>query len=214
MSRPTFNIIESSYENYDDIYDDFKNDYMSVGITVKEMLEKYGLTSNQYRRLKNRVMEETGINRKFSRKTTGSMWTHCERYIESHKSSKKFKVSKVTDGKRHFFGIYDSLEEATYVRNELEKHNWSIEHYKKLRYEMFGEEPNCVKISKIYDDFKADFMRGESMRFLQKKYDINSDTYKNLSKMIRSEEGLLRKPQLHYKVAQRNERNLLASREL
>lgn len=206
--KPSFNIIESSYEDYDDIYEDFKNDYMSCAITVKKMQEKYDITPNQYRRLKNRVMEETGVNRKLSRNTTGSMWVHCDKYIEGHKSSNRYKVSKVINGKKFFFGVYDSLEEAKFIRDRLEEENWSIDAYERLRYELFGEEPNHNKIEKIYDDFKVDFMRGESMKYLRKKYSLGSDAYRTLSKMIRCEEGLIRKPQLNYKVARKNERDL------
>ena len=213
-AKPKFSIIESSYENYDGIYEDFKRDYLSVDITVNEMLDKYNLTPNQYRRLKNRVAEDTGVNRKLSRNTTGSLWVYCDKYIDTHKSENKFKVSKVINNKTFFYGIYDSLEEARYIRDTLEANDWSDECYKELRHDLFGDESYQEKLDRVYEDFKKDFLIGESMRYLTIKYDLTQDMYKVLSKSIRSEMGLIRKPQLNYKVAKRHERNLYRQKKM
>lgn len=206
--RPNFKIVETSYDDYSDIYDDFKRDYLSEDITVKEMIEKYGISKNKYMRIKKVVAEETGVNRKISRNTTGSLWSHYDKYIERHKALEKYKVSKVIGGTLFFYGIYDSLEDALFIRDRLEECDWSMDCYRKLRYELFNEESLQDKIRRVYIDFKDDYMEGESIKYLMKKYDLTISMYKILSKMIRSEEGLLRKPQLHYKVARQHERDL------
>ena len=210
-SRPKFSIVEGgsfSKEKQEKIYEDFMEDYLSSDIKKSEMLEKYELSENQYIHLKNRVAEETGVNRKASKTTGICAWQHKSRYIDYMTKANKFRVSKVIIGKKHHFGMYDDFKTAEYVRDTLEENNWSQETYEKLRYEIFGEEDNPLDLKDIYDDFKRDFLNGESIRWLVKKYGISNNTYNTLSKMVRSETGLLRKPQLHIKVMRRHERDL------
>lgn len=197
-----------------EIYEDFKLDYISPNITVREMMKKYNLSKNQYDHLKNRVAEETGINRKVSKQKFVRTFTHYSRYIDFQKSTGKYRVAKVIMGKKTHFGVYDDLETAVYVRDTLEANNWSNQTYKDLRYELFGEEEERVKIERIYDDFKKDFIKGQSLKYLLKKYHIGNSTYKSLSQMVRAETGLTRKPQLHYKEMRRNERDLFRQMQM
>ena len=209
-TRPKFRIIEGgSQSEHEDIYEDFKADYLSVNITKKEMLKKYDISDNTYTHLKNRVAEETGVNRKMSKVKYIRSWTHHSRFIDYMKKNDKYRVSKVIMGKKTHFGLYDDMETAMMVRDRLEKDNWSQKTYRQIRHELFDEPlEDPIKIEEIYDDFKKDFMNGESVKFLTKKYHIGNWTYIGLSKKVRSEEGIIRKPQLHYKVMRKHERDL------
>lgn len=208
-SKPKFRVVEGlpHIEN-SEIYEDFKADYLSVNITKKEMLEKYDISNNQYDQLRKKVAEETGVNRKASKTQLTKVWTHHTRFIDYMKAIDKFRVSKFINGSHNHYGVYDDLDTAIYVRDRLEANNWSYQTYKDLRFELFGEEDNKTKIERIYNDFKKDWLNGESMKFLTRKYKIGNNTYKVLSKMIRSETGIERKPQLHYKVMRKHERSL------
>ena len=208
-ARPNFKIVEGgSLVERNEIYEDFKLDYMSPNITVAQMLKKYDLSKNQYYHLKNRVAEETGINHKISKQKFVRKFTHYTRNIDYQKSTGKYRVSKVTMGKKKHFGVYDDLDTAVYVRDKLEANHWTDQAYKELRFELFGEEDQYEKIDRIYDDFKKDFVKGESTKFLTRKYHIGQTLYKTLSQMVRSETGLTRKPQLPLDEMRRNERNL------
>ena len=208
-SRPKFRIIEGGSESkYKEIYEDFKADYLSPNITVGKMLEKYDISTSTYNQLRKRVAEETGVNRKMSKVKYVRAWTHHSRFIDYMKTSDKYRVSKVIQGTKTHFGLYDDMETAVYVRDKLEENNWSPQTYKKIREELFGEVDESLKIEEIYDDYKKDFMNGESNKFLRRKYGISKWMCNQLSKRIRSEEGILRKPYLHYKEAWKHERDL------
>lgn len=210
-SKPKFHITEGgslSENRIKQIYEDFKADYLSEHITVAQMLEKYSISYNQYNTIRKMVAEETGVNRKFSKTKYTRSWTHHSRYIDYVKNIDKFRVSKVIQGTKTHFGTYDNEETAVYVRDKLEENNWSQKVYKQIREELFGVVDSRDKIDRIYDDFKVDYMNGESRKFLLCKYHIGHNIYNTLSKRIRSEEGLLRKPQLHHKEMWKHERNL------
>lgn len=207
--RPNFRIVEGgSLIERSEIYEDFKADYISPNITVDEIKKKYGLTKNQYEHLRRRVAEETGINRKISKTKFFKKFTHYSRFIDYQASSGKYRVCKMIMGKKTHFRVYDDLDTAVYVRDTLEKNKWDSEVYRQLRYELFGEEEKRTKIERIYDDFKKDWMNGESVKFLLKKYHIGISTYKVMSKMVRIDTGIDRKPQLHYKVMRKHEKSL------
>ena len=172
-----FRIIDGETNPHKDIYEDFKKDYLDENITKGEMLKKYGLNSNAYRHLKDRVMEETGVNRKVSRVRYTNAWANYSRYIDYMKKSDKYRVSKMIMGKKHHFGLYKDLETAEYVRDRLEANDWSQDEYKQIRFELFGEEEEPVNVERIYDDFKEDFVRGESIKYIKGKYRIGNNTY-------------------------------------
>ena len=139
MSKPTFRIIEGEINPHDDIYEDFKADYLSIDITVDEMLEKYNISKNTYKHLRLRVAEETGVNRKMTANKFTRMWTHQSRFIDHLKLRDKYRVAKVINGKYYHFGVYDDMDTAIYVRDKLEENNWSNETYKQLRWELFND---------------------------------------------------------------------------
>lgn len=208
-SRPKFRIIEGGSElKYNEIYEDFKADYLSPNITVKEMLKKYDISSSTYNQLRKRVAEETGVNQKMSKVKYIRSWTHHSRFIDYMKTSDKFRVSKVILGKKTHFGLYDDIETAVYVRDKLEKNNWSQQTYKEIRKEIFGEVDKIENVDEFYDDYKKDFMNGESNKYLRAKYGVSKWVCNQLSRRIRSEEGILRKPYLEYREMKKHEQDL------
>ena len=117
MSRPNFRIIEGEYEDID--YESFKKDYMNQFVHKSEILKKYGLKHNRYLKYGRRVYEETGFKRKSGVPYPKDM-TNIRRAGHG-----KYSIYKVVNGKKLFYGTYDTVEEARKVRNFLIEHNWS-----------------------------------------------------------------------------------------
>lgn len=205
-SKPKFRLIEGG-DDYSDIYEDFKKDYLSVDTTVEEILNKYNITNNKYQQLKKQVAEETGVNRKPSMYGRSSPWIHEKKYIDRMKSNGKYRVSKWINGSNRHFGVYDDLETATMIRDKLWVRGWTQKAYREIKIEYFGEDPEeQLNIEEIYDDFKKDFMKGHSVDYLMEKWNLSTHFYRVLSKMIRSEENLVRKPQMSYREVRAIER--------
>lgn len=193
-SRPKFRIVEDTSE-FRDIYEYVKQDYLDPKVRVSDILKKYNISNKNYQRIRKEIIEETGVTRKPMDYDFDEHWRHETRFISQVKTTKKFKVVKVMNGKYHHFGVYDDLKTALEVRDILEEANWDKEVYKKLRMEMFGKEiKEKTEIEKIYDEFKKDFLEGFTTKELIRKYGITKTHYNALSKAIRTEMGLHRKP--------------------
>lgn len=199
MSRPNFRIVEND-RDYSEIYDDFKKDYLSREVTVAHMLEKYDISANKYRQIKKEVAEETGVNIKPTMHSVATKWKYETRYIDKLKNTGKYRVSKFINGFHKHFGVYDDLKTAIYVRDKLEENDWSEEFYETLKWEIHGSEKVVKKdLEEVYDKFKTDFMKGHTIKYLRTKYDLTEYGYITLSRLVRSEMGLVRKPQMSAK---------------
>lgn len=208
MGRPNFRIIES-HKDYSDIYEDFKKDYLSKEITVPEILEKYNISQNAYYRIKEEVAEETGVNSKPTGNCIATKWKYETRYIEQLKSTGKYRVSKFINGYHKHFGLYNDLKTAIYVRDTLEKNNWSDEAYEKLKWKIHEvDESTRQTIDEIYPEFKKDFMEGHTIKYLMGKYGLTRYKYSVISRLIRSEMGIMRKPQMSERENRLHERGI------
>ncbi len=209
--RPNFVVVEGdSTTEFSDIYEDFKKDYLDENTTVKEIRNKYDLSNPRYNRIRKLVAEETGVNRKVSKNVVGTRWIHDRKFIDLQRNTGKYRVSKVRNGSYMHCGVYDDLDTAIYVRNKMIEHNWDAEYYKELKYELFGKKDKDTQeeVKKVYDDYKKDFLNGESTKYMKKKYGLTNHMSKLLSRMVRSETGLQRKPQLPIRVRKQHERDI------
>lgn len=123
MSRPTFHIIEGKSKDVD--YESFKEDYMNMYISRKEMLEKYDLSVNRYLKLGKRVYKDTGFKR---RRGVSVITPYTNIRLTTDGG---YRIDKLIDGKRLYGGTYESIDKAREVRDYLIKHNWdanAIEH--------------------------------------------------------------------------------------
>ena len=206
-SKPKFRVVENPYD-FSDIYDDFKEDYLKRDVTVSDMLEKYDISYSKYKQLRKQVAEETGVNIKPSMNSIATRWETESKYIDQLKTTKKYRVSKYIDGVFRHFGVYSNLDVAIYVRDRLIESNWSQKEYIAIRKELFGEDYPKSNVEVVYSEFKKDFLKGHTMEYLKAKYHLKPSHYKQLSKRVRTEERLVRKPQMSNKEIKKYEQDI------
>ena len=83
----SFRIIEESYDNMNNIYEEFKKDFINPEVKVSVIKEKYDLSPSQYRDLKNRVLTDTGLTMKPSKCGYGNIVENKDKYIAYTKSA-------------------------------------------------------------------------------------------------------------------------------
>lgn len=113
-------------ENPDDenLYNDFKKDFMDTSYSGLELMEKYGLGRTKYTSLRNKVCNELGLQRKPKKEKS-------REYIV--KNLDDWVIRKNINGKKVVFGSYSDLEIAMKVRDELVKCNWDKNLYPQIR---------------------------------------------------------------------------------
>lgn len=106
-----FNLIEGDY-NPNFPYDTVKKEYRD-GLPVKEIRKKHGLNNGQWSRFLKELKSEgfplRGDNPRF--------------YIHD-KTRRMYKVERVINGKRVFFGYFKTEEEAQARVKQLKENNW------------------------------------------------------------------------------------------
>jgi len=123
--KVNYRIIEGDYDTVD--YEEFKKDYMDEFMPKKAILEKYDINHQKYLRYGRMVYRDTGFRRKAGVTPIGFSTN-----IREHRG--RWRIDKQINGKRHYFGTYDSFDEAKKVRDYLIAHNWSHEAMDKARY--------------------------------------------------------------------------------
>ena len=119
-----FKIIEGEDTRLTDIYDDFKTDFLNPSYSVRDLMKKYDISFNHYNKLRKSVCLELGISCKPKSEINKSRLVNEDTYINRY--GKKYAIFKTLNHKRCSFGVYDDLETARLVRNELLKCNWDI----------------------------------------------------------------------------------------
>ena len=119
-----FNIVENADDEYD--YEAIKKDYANLSIPVKEIRDKHGLSAAKwYRIVKQFKAEGMPLRNKY---------THAPREYNSHALSAKnytknkigkFVVAKRIKGKHHYFGTYETEQEAIARVQELRENGWN-----------------------------------------------------------------------------------------
>ena len=117
-----FEIVENS--NDDEIYEKFKKDFLDTSYSCLDLQEKYDLGGAKYKSLRRRVCAELGLKNKPRKQ-------RLRKYIV--KSFGKWVIRKNINGKRVYFGMYDELECAMKVRDELVKCNWDKDLYFEIK---------------------------------------------------------------------------------
>lgn len=92
------------------IQDELKN-----GKTITEICTKYNIT------LKELIKGLKKNNRTYSNHK-------LPKYIR--KINKKYSIVKTINGKQHYYGTYNTLEDATLIRDNLIKFNWDKDYLK------------------------------------------------------------------------------------
>ena len=87
-------IIEGEYSRLPpELYDDFRNDYLTSSLTSDEVRRKYGLSDKEYSQLTKPIREELGIR---TRPYPNSRHFYLQ--------GKRWQIVKSIDGERVFFG--------------------------------------------------------------------------------------------------------------
>lgn len=111
-----FNLVEGAYADFEEIHDDFCEDYLwSDELSNPEIRRKYGLSARDFTELTNLVKEEFGVSRRNTRKG---------RYYYKVKSG--FVIQKTIDCVTVYFGIVPSESIARKIVELCKKYNWQI----------------------------------------------------------------------------------------
>lgn len=132
-----FQIKESYTRKVPEYYEDFKKDYLNPKIQVKQIMKKYGLSKNNYNRLRKKAAKDTNVPIKPTKFSPNRNKLGKTTYIS--KTGDFYTINKRVEGKRVYFGRYPSLEEAIYVRDKLKKCGWDKSKLKQIKKELKDE---------------------------------------------------------------------------
>lgn len=192
--KPRFRWVEGDKWATDIDFEELKMDYLNPQITVDEILKKHNISRNEYRRLRNRLVEETGVPVKPSTHGGKPKIHNSREYITYDSLAQKFRVSKYIKGMLRHYGRYKTLEEAQRVRDVMIEHDWDWEYYwEYIKPSYFTNFPLASR-EEVMDDFEKDYLDGMTGKELMKKYGLSPHYLHTLSISIKHKHGLMRKP--------------------
>ncbi len=178
-----FHIIENHQYNIN--YEEFKKDFTNPSITVDKLTKKYKINRTEYNKLRKKIIKETNLTSKpyKTMKNQPTKIITSTTYIK--KKNDYYYIQKKINGKRKNFGTYNNIETARKVRNQLIKHNWDNETYKKL-YQEYGR-PRKKKINEAmekYNEFEKLYNNHTKKETIKQKLNLTEYQYNNLRKKI------------------------------
>ena len=187
--RPNFKIVENYSVDVD--MDELAKDYLDKSVSVDDICEKYGISRNKYYILKRELVEMTGVE--FKQTAWGGNPNRPSKIKNIYKRNNRYRIAKTIQNKTYYFGEYDNIEEAVYVRDIMEKHGWDKKYYEEHVKKQFFKSYN-ESFGVFFDSFKKDYLEGMTIPKLREKYELSAYRYYYLSALIREEMGLARKP--------------------
>lgn len=189
-------------ENKDpmDIYNVFKEDFLNPHIHVPELRKKYDLSPSNYNYLRKQVLNETGLAEKPFVADSARYRADPLLYLTKNKNN-SYRIYKVVDGVKTYFGTYKDLETAQKVRDKLIKYNWDKDKAEDLKkkYSVTSVKPKLDEALKQYDDFEKMFLEGYTRSELNDYFNFTNYQYDMLSRIIREKYNISRK-----KIRKRN----------
>ena len=186
--RPNFVIVENADDDID--WDELKNDYLNPHMSIKDICDKHRISRKKYYTYSKELAEETGIPFKPTAKNNRLLEYNENKHIYYVELTGKYRLTRFRKKKTHYYGDYDSLEEAKEVRNLLMEHNWDDSYYENVIKPKY--HPKIDKSSP--KGFEEDFLDGMSVKNLKKKYSLTDYRYYLIAKSVRQKFGLIRKP--------------------
>lgn len=122
-----FRIVEGE-EDFTDIYEDLKQDFLENNLTQLELLKKYDLSMKKLKNLR-KQMEDEGVE--FPKVYYGKKPPE-DRYIYFNKRDDTYMVQKNIRGRIKRYGSYDTIENARFVRDALVENNWDDKKVKRI----------------------------------------------------------------------------------
>ena len=122
MSKINFRIVEvsESDRSYDDLYDDFKEDFLNKEYSVSDLRNKYSIPNYVYREWSSKIREEYGLNKK----PTLHHSPILKPDIHLYKLSDGWGIRKRVNDDMKYFGRYSDKDTARFVRDKLVKCDW------------------------------------------------------------------------------------------
>lgn len=167
----------------DEIYEDFKKDYLNPNYTADQVRRKHNLEPRDYKTLNNRVREETGLKKKPT-----LMNSFADGTTNIYKLKNCYGIRKYIDGELTYFGYYPDMDTAMMVRDKLYEAQWDKSVGDKL-YEEYGVDKGNYHhedISKLLPEFKHLYADVPThVEDIYKKLRIGGGTYTLLLRMLR-----------------------------
>lgn len=189
MSKPNFRIVEGNDNDVD--FEKFKELFFDDKKMVKDVCDELDISTKKYNRLRRELIKEVGFIRKPVDKDY-QLKDDPMRYISS--SKKGYSVNKQIDHRKMYFGIYQDLETAQYVRDAMEALDWDEDAFYSVRKKV---RPRKQPYSDDeYEKVKRDYMAGYTIREIIRRNNITNYKYSCISKRVRTEENLFTKPRM------------------
>ena len=112
-----FRVVEDKRRSFDDIYDDFKEDYLNSSMKNEEIRLKYQLTYGEFRLLAKQIKSEVNLSHRNRRDKKGKY------YYKYHSG---FSIQKRINGNTVYLGSVPTKEMAEEAIKICEKLNWQI----------------------------------------------------------------------------------------
>ncbi len=107
-------------------YDDILTDYQNLELSVAEIRTKYNLSMGKWQSI-TREWKQDGITLRGRQNQRKRKYTKNYIGAKNYSYDKRqdtYRVYKKINGKNHYFGSYDTEEEAQYRVEYLKKNNW------------------------------------------------------------------------------------------
>lgn len=118
-----YRVIEGNQQDDFPQFDEFCTDFFNPNLYVRDLRRKYGLSRNEYNRLRERLVEKYNVHIKPTKFHPSAEHPEDMTYIHKHNDD-KFAVIKLIDGKKVYYGSYDTVDVARRIRDELIENNW------------------------------------------------------------------------------------------
>lgn len=132
-----FRVIEGSDDEFPK-FDEFCSDFFNPNYYVKDLKEKYGLSRNEYVRLREKLVKKYNIHSKPTKFHPSADCPTNMTYIHKHNKN-RFAVIKYLDGKKVYYGAYDSVDIARKIRDELIDCGWDKSKLKQIQQEVLED---------------------------------------------------------------------------
>jgi hypothetical protein len=117
-----FRIVNGDVDSINEIYPDFKKEFLKKENTIEDLRVKFDLSYKEYERLRSKVLSETGLKQKPQQKSTNARLINDTTYI--YKIKGKYHVIKTINQKQTTYGRYDDFDSAKRVRDKLIENEW------------------------------------------------------------------------------------------
>ena len=199
--KPVFRVVESVGDDVD--YESFKEDFLNPHISVKELIEKQGISKAKYREYREKVCEETGLMQKpvyYIRYHGANQVKMLEDTSYMEKKDNGWIIVKNRNYKSHYYGRYKDLETARMVRNKLIECDWDEKIASELR-EKYAEKPPRPaydRAVKLFDEYENLYLNSNfTVTEIIKMMKLTNRTYYHLTQMMREKHGEIHRWRTH-----------------